>query len=115
MIHELPLGSTPLHGAYSRDLPPVLTAAPGDSVRLTVPSSRWRLGPAEEVERPDPERDTGHALAGPVEVRGARAGQVLAVRIDEVTPWGWGDAPAADRRRRGARLGRGRPCGPGRR
>ena len=33
---------------------------------------------------------TGHALAGPIEVRGARAGQTLSVRIDEVTPGPWG-------------------------
>ena len=36
------------------------------------------------------ELDTGHALAGPIEVRGAQAGQVLAVRIDEVVPGSWG-------------------------
>ena len=32
----------------------------------------------------------GHALAGPIEVRGARAGQTLSVTIDEVTPGPWG-------------------------
>jgi acetamidase/formamidase len=91
VIHRLPLGSTRLHGAFSRDLEPVLTVAPGDSVRFSAPSSGWRLGPDEEVERPDPAVDTGHALVGPIEVRGARAGQLLAVRVDEVTPGGWGE------------------------
>ena len=91
MIHELPLGSTRLHGAFSRDLPPVLTVDPGDSVRFSLPNSAWRLGPDEEIERPDPAVDTGHALLGPIEVRGSRAGQTLAVRVDEVTPGGWGE------------------------
>jgi acetamidase/formamidase len=91
VIHELPLGSVPLHGHFSRDLPPVLTVDPGDSVRFSLPNSGWHLGPDEVVERTDPERDTGHALVGPIEVRGARAGQTLAVRIDEVTPGSWGE------------------------
>ena len=91
MIHELPLGSTRLHGAFSRDLSPVVTVDPGDSVRFSLPNSGWRLGPDEEVERPDPAVDTGHALLGPIEVRGAHAGHVLAVHVDEVTPGGWGE------------------------
>ncbi len=91
MIHELPPGSTSLHGTFSRDLPPVLTVDPGDSVGFSLPNSGWRLGPDEEVERPDPALDTGHALVGPIEVRGARAGQALAVRVDEVAPGGWGE------------------------
>ena len=91
MIHELPLGSTRLHGAFSRDLSPVLTVDPGDSVRFSLPNSAWRLGPDEEIERPDPAVDTGHALLGPIEVPGARAGQTLAVRVDEVIPGGWGE------------------------
>ncbi len=91
MIHELPPGSARLHGYFSRDLAPVLTVDPGDSVRFSVPNSGWRTGPDEAVERPDPELDTGHALAGPIEVRGAAAGRTLAVRIDEVTPGSWGE------------------------
>ena len=91
MIHEVPHGSTRLHGAFSRDLSPVLSVDPGDSLRFSLPNSAWRLGPDEELERPDPAVDTGHALLGPIEVRGARAGQTLAVRVDEVTPGGWGE------------------------
>ncbi|MEK8106034.1 hypothetical protein NKG94_14325 [Micromonospora sp. M12] len=34
--------------------------------------------------------DHGHALIGPVAVRGARAGQTLAVRVDAVVPATWG-------------------------
>jgi len=89
-LHELPLDVSVLHGHFSRELPPVLTVDPGDSVRISVPNAGWATGRNDHLERPDPAQDTGHALAGPIEVRGARAGQTLAVRIDEVIPGAWG-------------------------
>lgn len=91
MIHELPLEQRTLHGHFSRDLDPVLTIDPGDSVRIAVPNAGWYLDSREQLASRDPSIDTGHALAGPIEVRGARVGQTLAVRIDEVQPgpWGW--------------------------
>jgi acetamidase/formamidase len=88
--HELPLDAAVLHGCFSRELPPVLTVDPGDSVRISVPNAGWRVGRDEPFASRDLERDTGHALAGPIEVRGARAGQVLAVSVDEVVPGRWG-------------------------
>ena len=88
--HRLPLDPAVLHGHFSRELEPVLTVEPGDSVTFATPNAGWSVGPDETVPRRDPERDTGHALAGPIEVRGARAGQVLSVRIDEVVPGPWG-------------------------
>jgi acetamidase/formamidase len=88
--HELPLDPTRLHGHFSRELEPVLTVDPGDSVRISVPNAGWSTSRDEHVARPNSELDTGHALAGPIEVRGARAGQTLAVRIDDVTPGAWG-------------------------
>ena len=89
-LHELPLDPAYLHGRFSRDLEPVLALDPGDSVRISVPNAGWSTSRDEHVTRPNPELDTGHALAGPIEVRGARAGQTLAVRIDSVTPGPWG-------------------------
>ena len=88
--HVLPLEAGVLHGCFSRELEPVLAVEPGDTVRFSVPNAGWRVGEDEMIAPRDPERDTGHALAGPVEVRGARAGQVLAVRVDEVAPGPWG-------------------------
>ena len=85
-LHELPLDASVLHGHFSRELEPVLTVDPGDSVRFSMPNAGWDVGRDETFESRNPELDTGHALAGPIEVRGARAGQVLAVRIDEVAP-----------------------------
>jgi acetamidase/formamidase len=89
-LHELPLEQRTLHGHFSRDLDPVLAVEPGDSVRLAVPNSAWYLESGEQFASRDPSVDTGHALAGPIEVRGARAGQTLAVRIDTVRPGSWG-------------------------
>ena len=89
-LHELPLDAAYLHGRFSRDLPPVLTLDPGDSVLISVPNSGWLRSRDNSVTSREPELDTGHALAGPIEVRGARAGQTLAVRIDDVEPGAWG-------------------------
>jgi acetamidase/formamidase len=89
-VHELPLDSENLHGHFSRELEPVLKIDPGDSVRISVPNAGWASSRDDHVERRDPEVDTGHALAGPIVVRGARAGQTLAVSVDEVVPGAWG-------------------------
>ena len=89
-LHELPLDASVLHGHFSRELAPVVTIDPGDSIRISTPNAGWSVSRDENVPRPDPELDTGHALAGPIEVRGARAGQTLAVRIEDVSPGTWG-------------------------
>jgi acetamidase/formamidase len=91
VIHELPLERRTLHGHFSRDLPPVLEVAPGDSVRFKVLNAGWRWDYDREFfpER-DAELDQGHALIGPIVVQGARAGGVLSVRIDELRPHDWG-------------------------
>jgi acetamidase/formamidase len=49
-----------------------------------------------KYEPRDPELDAGHALIGPIEVRGARAGQALEVSIDRVVPGAWGWCGASD-------------------
>ena len=89
-LHELPLDASVLHGHFSRELDAVLSVDAGDSVRFSTPNAGWDVGRDEPFESRNPELDTGHALAGPIEVRGARAGQVLSVRIDEVVPRSWG-------------------------
>ena len=90
MIHELPLTEETVHGYFSSALPPVLSVDPGDSVRFQSLNAGWRWEPdAERFER-DRELHDGHALNGPIEVRGACAGQILVVTIDEVTPGSWG-------------------------
>ena len=88
--HELELEQRTLHGHFSRDLEPVVTVDPGDSVAISVPAAFWYLESGERFVPRDPEVDTGHPLAGPIEVRGAAAGQTLEVRIDDVRPGSWG-------------------------
>ncbi len=87
--HEIPLERRTLHGHFSRDLEPVLTIEPGDSIGFSTLDAGWGLEPPKpegrrRFEPRDADLDAGHALIGPIEVRGARAGQTLAVRIDAV-------------------------------
>ena len=89
-LHELPLERRTLHGHFSRDLEPVLTIASGDSIAFACLDSGWNVRPGEKFEPRDAELDAGHALIGPIEMRGARAGQVLEIRIDEVRIGSWG-------------------------
>jgi acetamidase/formamidase len=97
-VHEIPLERATLHGHYSPELEPVLEVEPGDTVRFSTLDAGWGLeapfpdGADRQLFEPrEPELDDGHALIGPVAVRGARAGQVLSVRIDElrVGPYGF--------------------------
>jgi len=76
-----------VRGWFSRDFEPAETIEPGGSVSFQVPNAGWFWDPDIEPERPE---GAGHALHGPVEVRGARAGQTLVVRIDEIVPRSWG-------------------------
>jgi acetamidase/formamidase len=90
VIHELPLEEGTLHGYFSSVLPPVLTVDPGDSVRFQSLNARWHWDRETDFVERDRELHAGHALSGPIEVRGARAGQTLVISIDEVTPRDWG-------------------------
>lgn len=90
-----------LHGFFSPDLPPVLTIEPGDTVRFRTLDAGWGLEPFTTFTPPEPptrrrattavEGPIGHALCGPVAIRGAEPGMTLAVRIDSLRPgaWGW--------------------------
>src|SRR4051812_26862542 len=88
-----------LHGAFSRDIPPVLTIDPGDTVRFRTLDADWNLEPrqstiyAEKPRQFTPRpvgQETGHALCGPVAIRGAEPGMTLAVQINTVQPGRWG-------------------------
>ena len=91
MIHELPFERRTLHGHFSRDLEPVLAVDPGDTVRFATPNAGWYLDDETRFEPISSPEDDGHALAGPIEVRGATEGQTLVVQIDEVVPGPWGE------------------------
>lgn len=91
---------TALHGHFSRDLTPILTIESGDTVVFRTLDAGWNLGAVwagypPDTERKfaprDPEKDSGHALCGPVAIRGAKPGMALEVQIGHIQPgnWGW--------------------------
>jgi acetamidase/formamidase len=83
--HQIPLELRTLHGHFSRDLEPILTVDSGDSVAFACLNSGWRNAQHEPFpERREGDLDAGHALIGPIAVRGAHAGGTLEVRIDEL-------------------------------
>src|SRR5947209_15962656 len=92
-----------LHGTFSRDFPPVLTIDAGDTVIYRTLDAGWYLEPRRSIlptEQPRQfaprvqGRDSGHALCGPIAIRGAQPGMTLAVHIIEILPgtWGWNRA-----------------------
>ncbi len=92
-IHYIEPNEDSLHGPFSRDRRPVITIDSGDTVRFKTLDAGWGLEPhPEEGKRRQFEpRQPGHALCGPVAIRGAKPGMVLEVQINNLVPgaWGW--------------------------
>lgn len=96
-LYELKAKRATLHGYFSRDLASVLTIDSGDTVRFQCLDSRWGLEPhnginieRREFEGRDPLLDSGHALTGPIAIRGARAGLTLSIQINALQVGQWG-------------------------
>ncbi|HEX6509943.1 MAG TPA: acetamidase/formamidase family protein [Chloroflexota bacterium] len=95
-VHHVRPERRTLRGSFDREYEPILTIDPGDTVIYQTLDAGWdeeardRDGAATDMER-DAERDAGHALCGPVAIRGARAGDVLQIEIGAIRPgsWGW--------------------------
>ena len=80
MIHELPLERASLHGHFSRDLPPVLTIDPGDSVRFAIGSleNGSKFPPGHLVEH--------QSTAQPIRVwYRTQDGVKVAIRLEDAT------------------------------
>ena len=82
-----------LHGHFSRDLHPILTVDPGDTIVYRTLDSGWghpdHTDPftrAPRFEPMDDDLDEGHALHGPVAVRGAEPGMTLEIRLRDIRP-----------------------------
>lgn len=93
VTHQLPAEPATATQVLSRDTPPVLRIAPGDTV---VVGSLDASGHLERQATPGavtpyrfPDR-RGHALTGPIEVTGTMPGDVLSVRFDAFEPADWG-------------------------
>jgi acetamidase/formamidase len=99
--HHLESAPDTVTEVFCRDLAPVLTVDPGD--RLVVHSLdasghlERQLTPGETRPLMFPAK-RGHCLCGPIAVRGAAAGLVLAVHLIELRPdsWGWTAAAVRD-------------------
>jgi acetamidase/formamidase len=103
-IYKIEPNEDTLHGFLSRDLSPVLTIDSGDTVHFRTLEAEWglenftattfdpKVGPP-----PHPTATTkvqgprGHALCGPVAIRGAQPRMTLAIKIEKIRigTWGW--------------------------
>src|SRR5579859_3307355 len=98
-IYSLEPERRTLHGHFSRDLEPVLSIDPGDVVSYRTLDSGWGLeprpggkyGPRREFEGRMKGLDDGHALIGPVAIRGAEPGLTLVITIKAIQPGTWGN------------------------
>jgi acetamidase/formamidase len=101
-VHHLPAELPFLHGPFDNSLEPALTVDPGDTVVVTTLDSSWgrnaRFGDREvqAIDLP-PERMAGHALTGPIYVRGAAPGATLEIEIGAIRPGDWGTTWAGPR------------------
>ncbi len=98
MIHKIKPAPNTLYGAFSREFPPALFIESGDAIQFQTLDAGWGLEPPvqagisrKKFEFRDKERDKGHALCGPIAIRGAKTGMVLEVHIEKLIPdsWGW--------------------------
>lgn len=98
MLHRLEPTRQTLHGHFSRDLAPVLTIDSGDTVVFRTLDSEWGLESytagqgitRREFEGRVAPYDNGHALTGPVAIRGAKPGLTLEIQIGAIIPGTYG-------------------------
>jgi acetamidase/formamidase len=93
MIHKIELKSENLHGSFNNEYKPVLTVNSGESVRMQTPDIEWGYSASKGIEREFfksavNEETPLHPMVGPIEVKGAKPGMVLEVKLNDVVP-GW--------------------------
>jgi acetamidase/formamidase len=91
--HQLDPSLSTTADVFSRDLPPALTVDPGDTVVLRSLDASGHLQPQTFAGEQVPVLFSdwrGHCLTGPIAVRGAVPGDVLAVRFVSLRPDTWG-------------------------
>ncbi len=98
-VYQIEPDQTTLHGAFSRDIPPILTIKPGDTVRFRTLDAAWNLEPRRSTRHDEPPRqffprpagqENGHPLCGPVAIEGAQPGMTLGIEINNIRPGSWG-------------------------
>src|SRR6266480_1082173 len=99
--HQLDPSPATTVNVFSRDLPPVLTVDPGDTIVLRSLNASGHLQPqtfpGEKAPTMASKKRSGHCLTGPIAVRGAVPGEVLAARFISLRPDAWGYTVAAGR------------------
>jgi len=99
--HRLDPAPETTRDVFSRDHSPVLTVDPGDTVVVrSLDASGFlarQIVPGEDQPKMFP-ASRGHCLTGPIAVRGAQPGDMLALRLVSLRPddWGWTVAAALD-------------------
>jgi acetamidase/formamidase len=100
-FHQLAATPETTVNVYSAGHAPRLSIEPGDTVRVASLDASGYLARHQfpgDAGQPKmfPGEFRGHCLTGPIEVRGARPGDMLAVRLESLVPgqWGWTVAPA---------------------
>lgn len=79
---------------FSNEMAPILTMASGDELQVRSLDASGSMEkhsfPGDKVPMMIPGR-RGHCLVGPIEVEGATAGTVLAIKFKSLVPedWGW--------------------------
>ncbi|MEM7130973.1 MAG: acetamidase/formamidase family protein [Chloroflexota bacterium] len=98
-MHIIEPNQLTLHGAFSRDIAPVLTIDSGERVRFRTLDAAWNLEPRTSTHHDQPPsqfwprpagQENGHALCGPVAIRDAEPGMTLAIAIEAIRPGPWG-------------------------
>lgn len=94
MIHHVEPIPQNLHGNFSKDIEPILTAESGDTIIARTRCCGWDEGVPPGPGKPpramardtrrDPENDMGLCLVGPIAIRGAEPGMTLEVEIQEL-------------------------------
>lgn len=98
--HRLDPAPDTVTDVFSRERAPVLTVDPGDTlvVRSLDAAGHLERQPAPGVAAPKMIVESrGHCLVGPIAVRGAEPGMMLAVRLVSLRPDDWGFTVAAAR------------------
>jgi acetamidase/formamidase len=94
MDHKLDATPETTIDVFSAERAPVLTIEPGDTLTVHSLDASGYLTPQTTPGEQQPKMFSearGHCLTGPIAVRGAQPGEVLAIELLSLTPdpWGW--------------------------
>jgi acetamidase/formamidase len=94
MDHKLDATPETTVDVFGAGLPAVLTIDPGDTLTVHSLDASGYLSPQRTPGEQQPKmfaEARGHCLTGPIAIRGAQPGDLLAVHLVSLTPdpWGW--------------------------